>query len=88
MNHRMWLCTCGFHVHVHAVCQSQITPNKCDFWDTCIIIQICEYWYSVFLYSGSVDGNHQLIIKGRFQQKQIETVLRRYISKWKTSLGR
>lgn len=32
-------------------------------------------------YSGSVDGNNQLIIKGRFQQKQIETVLRRYISK-------
>ena len=33
------------------------------------------------LHSGSVDGNNQLIIKGRFQQKQIETVLRRYISK-------
>jgi translation initiation factor 2 subunit 2 len=31
--------------------------------------------------SGSVDGNHQLVIKGRFQQKQIETVLRRYISR-------
>ncbi len=30
--------------------------------------------------SGSVDGANQLIIKGRFQQKQIETVLRRYIS--------
>lgn len=28
--------------------------------------------------SGSVDGNSQLIIKGRFQQKQIENVLRRY----------
>lgn len=27
--------------------------------------------------SGSVDGNNQLIIKGRFQQKQIENVLRR-----------
>lgn len=32
--------------------------------------------------SGSVDGNHQLIIKGRFQQKQIETVLRRYIKEY------
>ena len=32
--------------------------------------------------SGSVDGNNQLIIKGKFQQKQIETVLRRYISEW------
>ena len=31
--------------------------------------------------SGSVDANSQLIIKGRFQQKQIESVLRKYISK-------
>ena len=31
--------------------------------------------------SGSVDGNRRLVIKGRFQQKQIENVLRRYISK-------
>lgn len=29
--------------------------------------------------SGSIDGCSQLIIKGRFQQKQIENVLRRYI---------
>ena len=29
--------------------------------------------------SGSIDGCNQLIIKGRFQQKQIENVLRRYI---------
>lgn len=29
--------------------------------------------------SGSVDGNRRLVIKGRFQQKQIENVLRRYI---------
>jgi len=29
--------------------------------------------------SGSVDANNQLIIKGRFVQKQIEAVLRRYI---------
>ncbi|KAF4801605.1 Eukaryotic translation initiation factor 2 subunit 2 [Turdus rufiventris] len=29
--------------------------------------------------SGSIDGNNQLVIKGRFQQKQIENVLRRYI---------
>lgn len=34
--------------------------------------------------SGSVDGNHQLVIKGRFQQKQIETVLRRYIKEYVT----
>ncbi|KAK3741163.1 hypothetical protein QZH41_011831 [Actinostola sp. cb2023] len=34
--------------------------------------------------SGSCDGNNQLIIKGRFQQKQIETVLRRYIKEYVT----
>lgn len=36
--------------------------------------------YFLFI-SGSIDGNNQLVIKGRFQQKQIENVLRRYISK-------
>lgn len=34
--------------------------------------------------SGSVDGNNQLIIKGKFQQKQIENVLRRYIKEYVT----
>lgn len=34
--------------------------------------------------SGSIDGNSQLIIKGRFQQKQIESVLRRYIKEYVT----
>jgi len=34
--------------------------------------------------SGSVDGGNQLIIKGRFQQKQIENVLRRYIKEYVT----
>lgn len=29
--------------------------------------------------TGSVDGEQRLVIKGRFQQKQIENVLRRYI---------
>jgi translation initiation factor 2 subunit 2 len=32
--------------------------------------------------SGSVDGTNQLIIKGRYQQKQIEAVLRRYIKEY------
>nr|CAG4648139.1 EOG090X0AVX [Moina brachiata]SVE93186.1 EOG090X0AVX [Moina brachiata] len=32
--------------------------------------------------SGSVDGNNQLIIKGRFQQKQMENVLRRYVKEY------
>ena len=35
----------------------------------------------ILSFSGSIDSNNQLIIKGRFQQKQIENVLRRYISK-------
>ena len=30
--------------------------------------------------SGSLDGQQRLVIKGRFQQKQIENVLKRYIS--------
>ncbi|XP_052817256.1 eukaryotic translation initiation factor 2 subunit 2-like isoform X2 [Mya arenaria] len=34
--------------------------------------------------SGSVDGNNQLIIRGRFNQKQIENVLRRYIKEYVT----
>lgn len=34
--------------------------------------------------SGSMDGNRQLIIKGRFQPKQIENVLRRYIKEYVT----
>uniref|UniRef100_A0A4W3JU81 Eukaryotic translation initiation factor 2 subunit 2 n=1 Tax=Callorhinchus milii TaxID=7868 RepID=A0A4W3JU81_CALMI len=34
--------------------------------------------------SGSIDGNSQLVIKGRFQQKQIENVLRRYIKEYVT----
>ena len=34
--------------------------------------------------SGSVDGSRRLVIKGRFQQKQIENVLRRYIGKLST----
>jgi len=34
--------------------------------------------------SGSIDGCNQLIIKGRFQQKQIENVLRRYIKEYVT----
>ncbi|CAK9297553.1 unnamed protein product [Gordionus sp. m RMFG-2023] len=33
--------------------------------------------------SGSVDGNNQLIIKGKFQQKQIENILRRYIKEYR-----
>jgi len=34
--------------------------------------------------SGSIDANNHLIIKGRFQQKQIEHILRRYITEYVT----
>ena len=33
---------------------------------------------------GSIDGSNQLILKGRFQQKHIENVLRRYIKEYVT----
>ena len=39
-----------------------------------------KYFFLKIL-SGSLDINKQLTIKGRFQQKQIESVLRSYISK-------
>jgi len=32
--------------------------------------------------SGSMDGNNQLIVKGRFQQKQFEAVLKNYIREY------
>jgi len=34
--------------------------------------------------SGAIDGSNQLIMKGRFQQKHIENVLRRYIKEYVT----
>lgn len=34
--------------------------------------------------SGSVDSSNALVIRGRFQQKQIESVLRRYIREYVT----
>lgn len=33
---------------------------------------------------GAIDGNNQLVMKGRFQQKHIENVLRRYIKEYVT----
>lgn len=32
--------------------------------------------------SGSIDGNYRLVLKGRFQPKGIENVLRRYIQEY------
>ena len=40
---------------------------------------VTQFLFAELGTSGSVDGNKRLVIKGRFQQKQIENVLRRYI---------
>jgi len=40
---------------------------------------VIQFLFSELGTSGSVDGSKRLVIKGRFQQKQIENVLRRYI---------
>ncbi|GKT90940.1 eIF2B domain-containing protein [Colletotrichum tofieldiae] len=42
---------------------------------------VTAYLFSELGTSGSVDGSRRLVIKGRFQQKQLENVLRKYISK-------
>ncbi|TAQ90868.1 hypothetical protein B7494_g826 [Chlorociboria aeruginascens] len=43
---------------------------------------VTAYLFAELGTNGSVDGSRRLVIKGRFQQKQIENVLRRYISKF------
>jgi len=45
---------------------------------------VIQFLFAELGTSGSVDGTNQLIIKGRFQQKQLETVLRRYIKEYVT----
>ena len=35
---------------------------------------------------GTLDGSNALVLKGKFLQKQMESVLRRYIRKWPHSL--
>lgn len=47
---------------------------------------VTSYLFAELGTSGSVDGSRRLVIKGRFQQKQIENVLRRYISKFMVQL--
>lgn len=46
---------------------------------------VTQFLFAELGTSGSVDGNRRLVIKGRFQQKQIENVLRRYIGRPPTS---
>lgn len=40
---------------------------------------VTQFLFAELGTSGSVDGSRRLVIRGRFQQKQIENVLRRYI---------
>ncbi len=48
---------------------------------------VTQFLFAELGTSGSVDGNRRLVIRGRFQQKQIENVLRRYISMFCPSLS-
>ena len=42
---------------------------------------VMQFLFAELGTTGSVDGNRRLVIKGKFQQKQIENVLRRYIGR-------
>ena len=43
-----------------------------------------DYLFAELGTNGSVDASHRLILKGRFQQKQLENVVRRYIHEYVT----
>ncbi|CAG8567154.1 4782_t:CDS:2, partial [Ambispora leptoticha] len=45
---------------------------------------VIQFLFAELGTSGSIDGSQRLVIKGRFQQKQIENVLRRYIVEYVT----
>ncbi|KAF8624679.1 hypothetical protein AX17_007010 [Amanita inopinata Kibby_2008] len=45
---------------------------------------VIQYLFAEMGTTGSVDGAGRLVIKGRFQQKQVENVLRRYIVEYVT----
>ena len=66
------------HTHTYCLCISYVTAF-------CRLHRQPKHVFAFLLAelgtNGSIDGNNQLIIKGRFQQKQIETVLKSYISK-------
>lgn len=47
---------------------------------------VMQFLFAELGTNGSVDGSRRLVIKGRFQQKQIENVLRRYIGSFLSSL--
>ena len=43
---------------------------------------LIQYLFAELGTTGSIDGAQRLLIKGRFQQKQIEIVLKRYIAEY------
>lgn len=45
---------------------------------------VLDFLFAELGASGSIDSSSQLIIKGKFQQKQIENVIRRYIKEYVT----
>ncbi|KAI8850613.1 domain found in IF2B/IF5-domain-containing protein [Chytridium lagenaria] len=45
---------------------------------------LIQYLFAELGTTGSIDGGQRLIIKGRFQQKQIENILKRYIVEYVT----
>ncbi|KAI7919497.1 eukaryotic translation initiation factor 2 subunit beta [Pyricularia oryzae] len=45
---------------------------------------VTQYLFAELGTSGSTDGSRRLVIKGRFQQKQLENVLRKYIIEYVT----
>ncbi|ODQ79455.1 hypothetical protein BABINDRAFT_161853 [Babjeviella inositovora NRRL Y-12698] len=57
--------------------------------EICAVLQrspehVIQYLFAELGTSGSIDGQKRLVIKGRFQPKQIENVLRRYIMEYVT----
>lgn len=46
---------------------------------------VTQFLFAELGTSGSVDGSKRLVIRGKFQQKQLENVLRRYICKFLAS---
>ncbi|KAJ3483863.1 hypothetical protein NLI96_g6022 [Meripilus lineatus] len=61
-------------VNVSDICKRMHRPPE----------HVIQYMFAEMGTTGSVDGSGRLVIRGRFQQKQIEHVLRRYIVEYVT----
>ena len=48
---------------------------------------VTQFLFAELGTTGSTDGSRRLVIKGKFLQKQIESVLRHYIGKWRKGLN-